>query len=407
MDRKKASNKSIPYKEFFFVTVSTIASALPISSLFPFLYFMIEDLHVAKTEQDIGLYAGFLGASYFIGRFFASLFWGVVADRIGRKPIIIFSVASVVIFNTLFGLSVKYWMAITTRLLLGALNGMLAPIKAYSIEICRPEHHALGLSIVSTAWGLGLIVGPSIGGYLAQPARQYPNIFSEKSIFGRFPYLLPCLSISIFSAVVLVSCIWLPETLHKHKIIDNEVEMSGDPRTPQTEDIHPDKSLYKNWPLMSSIIAYCVFTLHDTAYTEILSLWTVSDSKYGGLSFSSKEIGQVLAIAGAGLIVYQIFIYRPVHKYLGSVNSCRAASALSIPLIAAFPFMTHLSGLKLGLALYFATILKAALGITILTCTSLLQNYAVPQHQRGAANGIAATAMSFFKAIGPAGAGAL
>ena len=34
-----------------------------------------------------------------------------------------------VIFNTLFGLSVKYWMAITTRLLLGALNGMLAPIK--------------------------------------------------------------------------------------------------------------------------------------------------------------------------------------------------------------------------------------------------------------------------------------
>ncbi|KAG0520638.1 hypothetical protein BDA96_08G091200 [Sorghum bicolor] len=407
MERKKASSKGIPYKELFFVAVTTIASALPISSLFPFLYFMIEDLHVAKTEQDIGLYAGFLGASYFIGRFFASLFWGVVADRIGRKPIIIFSVASVVIFNTLFGFSVKYWMAITTRLLLGALNGMLAPIKAYSIEICRPEHQALGLSIVSTAWGLGLIVGPSIGGYLAQPARQYPNIFSEKSVFGRFPYLLPNLSISIFSAVVLVSCIWLPETLHTHKIMDNEAEMSGDSRTLQTEDIHPDKSLYKNWPLMSSISAYCVFTLQETAYTEILSLWTVSDRKYGGLSFSSKEIGQVLAIAGAGLIVYQIFIYRPVHKYLGSVNSCRAASALSVPLIAAFPFMTHLSGLKLGLALYFATTFKAALGTTTLTSTSLLQNYAVPQHQRGAANGIATTAMSFFKAIGPAGAGAL
>jgi hypothetical protein len=31
---------------------------------------------------------------------------------------------------------------------------------------------------------------------------------------------------------------------------------------------------------------------------QILSLWTVSDRKYGGLSFSSKEIGQVLAIAG-------------------------------------------------------------------------------------------------------------
>jgi MFS family permease len=179
---------------------------------------MIEDLHVAKTEQDIGLYAGFLGASYFVGRFLASLFWGVVADRIGRKPIIIFSVFSVVIFNTLFGLSMKYWMAITTRLILGALNGMLAPIKAYSIEICRPEHHALGLSIVSTAWGIGLVVGPSIGGYLARPAQQYPNMFSDESIFGRFPYLLPCLCISLFAAVVLVSCIWLPVCAHAMKV---------------------------------------------------------------------------------------------------------------------------------------------------------------------------------------------
>lgn len=34
-----------------------------------------------------------------------------------------------VIFNTLFGLSTKYWMALTTRFVLGALNGLLAPIK--------------------------------------------------------------------------------------------------------------------------------------------------------------------------------------------------------------------------------------------------------------------------------------
>ncbi|TVU50733.1 hypothetical protein EJB05_02120, partial [Eragrostis curvula] len=349
----------------------------------------IEDLQVAKKEEDIGLYAGFLGASYFVGRFFASFFWGVVADRIGRKPIIIFSVVSVdivlslviilsrVIFNTLFGLSVKYWMAITTRLILGALNGMLAPIKAYSIEVCIPEHQALGLSIVSTGWGIGLVLGPSIGGYFARPSLQYPNIFSEKSVLGRFPYLLPCLCISMFSIVVLVTCIWLPETLHKHKNIDNEVEMSSDSRTSRTEDVHPNKSLYKNWPLISSIISYSIFTFHDTAYSEIFSLWVVSDKEYGGLSFSSKEVGQVLAISGVGLLVYQLFFYRSVHKILGSVNSCRISSVLSIPLLAAFPFMTHLSGYRLGLSLYLATIVKALLGTTILTGTSLLQNYAV------------------------------
>jgi hypothetical protein len=43
-------------------------------------------------------YLCFVGASYTIGRCFASLFWGVVADRIGRKPIIKFSILSVWVF---------------------------------------------------------------------------------------------------------------------------------------------------------------------------------------------------------------------------------------------------------------------------------------------------------------------
>ncbi|KAF2909362.1 protein ZINC INDUCED FACILITATOR-LIKE 1 isoform X5 [Oryza sativa Japonica Group] len=364
MEQRKEEHKGIPYKEFLFVAITTLASSLPISSLFPFLYFMIRELHISRTEEDIGFYAGFLGASYMIGRGFASILWGMVADRIGRKPVIIFSIFAVIVLNTLFGLSVKYWMAVTTRFLLGALNGLLAPIKAYSIEVCRAEHQALGLSIVSTAWGIGLVVGPAIGGYLAQ------------------------------------------ETLHKHKGLETGVEAAEASTTQGSAESHK-KSLFRNWPLMSSIITYCVFSLHDTAYSEIFSLWTVSDRKYGGLSFSSKDVGQVLAVAGASLLVYQLFIYRWVDKILGPINSTRIASVLSIPIIAAYPFMTHLSGIRLGVALYSAAMIKSVLAITIITGTSLLQNKAVPQGQRGAANGIATTAMSLFKAVAPAGAGVL
>lgn len=406
MERKKESSTGTPYKELFFVGITTFASSLPITSLFPFLYFMIQDLHVAQREEDIGFYAGFLGASYMVGRGFASIFWGMVADRIGRKPVIVFSLITVIVFNTLFGLSVKYWMAITTRLLLGALNGFLAPIKAYSIEVCRDDQQALGISIVNTAWGLGLIIGPAIGGYLAQPAKQYPHIFHDKTTFGRFPYLLPCLCISIFATFALISCIWLPETLHKHTKFEMRAE-AAEAGTTQDSTESPKKSLWKNWPLMSSIITYCVFSLHDTAYSEIFSLWTVSGRKYGGLSFSSKDVGQVLTVAGASLLVYQIFVYRWLNNTLGPVNSIRIASALSIPIIAAYPFMTHLSGIRLGLALYIAAMIKSVLAITRVSGTSLLQNNAVPQGQRGAANGIATTLMSLFKSVAPAGAGVL
>ncbi|GJN07075.1 hypothetical protein PR202_ga24868 [Eleusine coracana subsp. coracana] len=284
--RKANSNGRLPYKEFFFVGVTTLASALPITCLFPFMYFMVRDFHIAKIEEDIGFYAGFLAASYMVGRACGAIFWGIVADYIGRKPVIVFSILSVVILNALFGLSTTYYMAIATRLVLGALNGLLAPIK------------------VNTAWGFGLIVGPALGGYLAQPAEKYPRIFSESSLFGRFPYLLPCLSVSSLSAVVLISCTWLP----------------------------------------------------------VLSLWAVSNRKYGGLSFSTEDIGEVsslaypnlLGIKGlvvvvvednlpffadllfvhaasnvvvcAGLLVYQVFIYHWVHKILGTINSSCIAS---------------------------------------------------------------------------------
>uniref|UniRef100_A0A0E0BEZ7 Major facilitator superfamily (MFS) profile domain-containing protein n=1 Tax=Oryza glumipatula TaxID=40148 RepID=A0A0E0BEZ7_9ORYZ len=300
------------------------------------------------------------------------------------------SSTSWVIFNTLFGLSTKYWMALTTRFVLGALNGLLAPIK------------------VNTAWGLGLVVGPALGGYLAQPVEKYPHIFSKESVFGRFPYLLPCLGVSLFAAIVLISCIWLPETIHKHKSPEKDIKRIKElPLQQAYWDSPRKKSLLQNWPWMSTMISYCFFGLHDTAYSEILSLWAVSDRKYGGLSFSSEDIGQVLAAAGASLLAYQLIFYHWVHKFLGPIISLRIASALSILILSTYPFMTYLSGTGLSFALYSAAMMKSALAITISTGISLLQNNAVLQEHRGTANGVSTTAMSFFKAIAPVGGGVL
>ncbi|KAJ6428661.1 hypothetical protein OIU84_020351 [Salix udensis] len=185
VDQLKELKRGFPFRELISIWIVVLCTALPISTLFPFLYFMIRDFGVAEREEDIGYYAGYVGSSFMIGRALTSVF-------LGNRTI------AVVIFNTLFGLSVNFWMAIITRFLLGSLNGLLGPIKAYAVEIFRAEYQALGLSTVSTAWGIGLIIGPALGGFLAQPAEKYPNLFSKESIFGRFPYFLPCLCISLF-----------------------------------------------------------------------------------------------------------------------------------------------------------------------------------------------------------------
>ncbi|MBA0836210.1 hypothetical protein Goarm_008443 [Gossypium armourianum] len=318
MDRLKQEQAGVPYKLLSFIWIVSLCtgqylisinvsktksclmllfrykfSALQISSLFPFVYFMcyfvygffgwqIRDFHIAKREEDIGFYAGFVGSSFMVGRALTSLFWGVVADRYGRKPVILIGTFSVVVFNTLFGLSTNFWMALSMRFFLGCFNSLLGTIRAYASEVCREEYRALALSVVSTSRGIGLIIGPAIGGFFAQPVEKYPNLFAESSIFGRFPYFLPCLIISVYAVGSLVACKWLPETLHKHAekaneradlhdISEHSSNDSGQKdNIVELEDKQIHKSnLLKNWPLVSTIIVYCVFSLQEMAYSEV------------------------------------------------------------------------------------------------------------------------------------------
>ncbi|XP_042060914.1 protein ZINC INDUCED FACILITATOR-LIKE 1-like isoform X1 [Salvia splendens] len=416
IEHMRDSDEGIPFKLLILVWLITLAAALPISSLFPFLYFMIRDLHISEKEEDISYYAGYVGSSFMLGRALTSFLWGLIADKYGRKPVIMFGTFIVAIFNTIFGVSVNFWMAIITRFLLGSLCGTLGPLRAYASEICRKEHQALGMSVISTSWGIGLVIGPAVGGFLAQPAEKYPQIFSEKSIFGRFPYFLPCLVISAFALVASSLCLWLPETIHFHNkeniaqtregnayesIESYKVEVSELKRTVS------QKSLLRNWPLMSAIIVYCVFQLHDMAYSEIFSLWAVSSRRLGGLHFDSADVGAVLSITGVGMLIFQLSVYTWIERILGPVMVSRIGSVISIPLLTTYPFLANLSGLILLLLINFASMFKNVLAISITTGLLVLQNRAVTKEQRGAANGISMTAMSLCKSIGPAAGGSL
>ncbi|XP_035832925.1 protein ZINC INDUCED FACILITATOR-LIKE 1 [Helianthus annuus] len=344
-----------------------------------------------------------------IGRALTSVFWGMCADRYGRKPVITIGTSTVVIFNTLFGFSVNYWMAIITRFLLGSLNGLLGPIRAYACELFREEHQALGLSSISTSYGIGLVIGPALGGFLAQPAEKFSSLVSSDSLLGRFPYLLPCLCISIFALFVTTGAIWLPETLHFHQ--KNEVEstsyvVDAEENTNEKKD-STLISLLKNWPLMSSIIVYSVFSLQNMAYSEIFSLWAVSPRSLGGLSYTTEDVGIVLSITGLSLLLFQMALYPIAERRFGPIMVVRMSGVLSIPLLASYPYIAMLSGFMLFFTLSCASIVRSVLSVCITTGTLMLQNKAVDQHQRGAANGIAMTLMSICKAIGPACGGAL
>ncbi|KAG2396780.1 Protein ZINC INDUCED FACILITATOR-LIKE 1 Protein ZIF-LIKE 1 [Vigna angularis] len=408
--KELSEGQGVPITKLFIMWMVALSAALPISSLFPFLYFMVRDFNIAKTEADISTYAGYVGSVFMLGRCLTSFLWGIIADRFGRKPAILIGVTSVVVFNTLFGLSTSFWMAIITRFLLGSFNGYLGP--AYAAELFREEHQAIGLSTVSSAWGIGLIIGPSLGGYLAQPVEKYPNIFPRDSFWDKFPYFLPNLITSAFAFVVAIGCIWIPETLHNHNSSNESTEYAealenGSDATDNEKITKKNENLFLNWPLMSSVIAYCVFSLHDIAYQEIFSLWAVSPPKLGGLNFTTNDVGNILSVSGLALIIYQLALYPSVQRASGAIGSARISALLTIPLLQSYPFIALFSGLALFIGLSTASMLKSIFSITIVTGLFLQQNRVVEQHQRGTANGIAMTGMSLFKAIGPASGGAV
>ncbi|CAN6873201.1 unnamed protein product [Brassica oleracea var. botrytis] len=414
VDKTKEVRRGYPYAELSFIWVIILTTSLPISSLYPFLYYMIQDFGVAKTEQEIGYYAGFIACAFMLGRALTSVLWGVMSDRYGRKPIILLGTITIAVFNALFGMSTNIWMAIATRFMLGSFNCLLGTIKAYAMEIFREEYQATAMSAVSTAWGIGLIIGPALGGFLSQPAEKYPSVFTKASFFGRFPYALPCFTISAFALVVTAICCFIPETLHNHELDnktsdDDSVEAleAASLETAGMTGNNKRTSLFKNWPLMSSILVYCVLCLHDTAYSEIFALWANSPSKFGGLGYSTNHVGTVLTISGFGLFSFQVLLYPAAERLLGPVLLTRLAGALMIPVQMSYTFIAHLSGIPRSLLLTVASIFVNVFSVSAITGMLILQNRAVDQHQRGAANGLAMTSMSLFKTVAPVVSGFL
>ncbi|CAN6162425.1 unnamed protein product, partial [Urochloa humidicola] len=83
--------------------------------------------------------------------------------------------------------------------------------------------------------------------------------------------------------------------------------------------------------------------LTDFNHTFIFSLWAESEKRYGGLSFSSEDVGNVLVVTGASILLYQTFVYPHIVKVLGLINSSRVATILSMVLLFTYPHMVNLS----------------------------------------------------------------
>jgi MFS family permease len=186
---------------------------LTMTLLFPFAAAMVRSFNVTEDEAQLGYYAGYLGSAYFGGALLTSTFWGALSDRIGRKPVLLVGLGANLIFAALFGCSKTLSFAVAMRFLNGLFSTIIATGRSSVAELCDDSNQAKGFAYVGTCFGFGLFVGPVLGGFLCLPAEKYPAIFPPGSFFDNYPFLLPCLILSFFSAIGIVTTVFLvPET---------------------------------------------------------------------------------------------------------------------------------------------------------------------------------------------------
>lgn len=117
----------------------------------------------AASPQQVTL----LMATYSLFQLFAAPLWGRLSDRIGRRPVLMASLAASAFAYLWLGGASALWMVFAARAFAGACAGNIAAAQAYIADITTPENRAKGMGLIGAAFGLGFIFGPALGGFLA------------------------------------------------------------------------------------------------------------------------------------------------------------------------------------------------------------------------------------------------
>lgn len=115
---------------------------------------------------------GFTFALFSIGQFFASPIIGQFSDKLGRKKLLVVSIMGTAIGHTLFALGILFRsmpLLLFARLFSGISAGNIVVAQAAIADITTPANRAKNFGLLGAAFGVGFVVGPFLGGKLADP----------------------------------------------------------------------------------------------------------------------------------------------------------------------------------------------------------------------------------------------
>ena len=252
----------------------------------------------------------FIVVTFAVGAGLCGPAWGRLSDRVGRKPVIMICLGGAALSYLMLGLASDLWMVYAARGFAGLMAGNVGVASAMMADITAPEQRARGMGVIGAAFGLGLVLGPLLGGLLSgdQPG-----------------FALPCAVAGLMSALAVVACaIFLPESLTPDRLAANRVQQgNGD-----------EGSIYamlRNSGNRLLVLQFCLHNASVSALTYLFPLWA-GDT----LGWGARQVGIVFGIQGAIMVLLQGGLMGFLVRAVGELQLLRiAVTALSLGLFSA------------------------------------------------------------------------
>ncbi len=351
-------------KNVIILFVSIVIAMLGFGIALTVLPFFIEDLGGGGTQF------GVLIASYGLMQLFFAPVWGKVSDKYGRKNILILGMIGLGSSLFFFGLATEIWMLYVAQIASGILSSAVLPASmAYISDSSSEESRSGAMGKVGAAAGLGVIIGPGLGGILAGESYATPFF--------------------VTAGLCLMTCFiiffWLPESLSKEK------------RLPSVEKVNilEIKGL---WQALFTPIAFALFiafalNFGKSGFTGAYAFYASERFNYG-----TEEVGTILMVAGLLYAIAQGVVVGPLTKKMGESKVIKLSLLGSSVGFVIMLLATNYAGMLITVGIFalFNALLKPATLAIISKKATMSQ---------GSAMGIAESFMSIGRIIGPLWAG--
>ena len=179
-------------RNLYVVWLGCFLTGAAFSLVMPFLPLYVEQLGVTG-HQELNLWSGVVFSITFLFSALASPFWGGLADRRGRKLMLLRSALGMAIVMMLMGFAQNIWQFLALRALLGVLGGFIPNANALIATQVPRNRSGWALGTLSTGGVSGALIGPVIGGLLADNYGLRPVFFITAGV------LLLCFLITLYA----------------------------------------------------------------------------------------------------------------------------------------------------------------------------------------------------------------